>query len=99
MPKKEKDLLVEGRAQLIEASCVGGGGVVEFGQAVHPLQNHLQHVTDLPQHTTWLHTPQHWVERQTSKDRSEMKEKQNIEEEYITSLQFNQYKNIYIYRT
>lgn len=52
MPKKEKDLLVEGRAQLIEASCVGGGGVVEFGQAVHPLQNHLQHVTDLPQHTT-----------------------------------------------
>lgn len=50
--KEKLSIPVDCRAELIQAPCVGRGGVVEFGQAVHPLQNNLKHVTDLPQHTT-----------------------------------------------
>lgn len=48
----------DGRAEFVQAprggggGGVGGGGVVQLGQAVHPLQDHLQHVADLPQHAT-----------------------------------------------
>lgn len=58
------------RAELVQALCVAGGGVVKFGQAVYSLQNHLQHVTDLLQHATRLHASQHLKEgeRQEMKD-------------------------------
>jgi len=73
--KKKLRIPVDSRAELIQAPCVCGGGVVEFRQAVHPLQNHLQHVSDLPQHTTRLHTSQHWVEKHMWKDKREITRK------------------------
>lgn len=53
-------LPADGGAELVQAPRgVRGGGVVQFGQAVHPLQDHLQHVADLPQHAAGLHAAHH----------------------------------------
>lgn len=49
----------DSRAELVQALCIAGGGVVKFWQVVYSLQNHLQHVADLLQHATWLHASQH----------------------------------------
>lgn len=63
----------DGRAEFVQAPRgVGGGGVVKFGQAVHPLQDHLQHVADLPQHAAWLHAPHYWVKEKTWQRRQAM---------------------------
>lgn len=59
----------DSRAELVQALCVAGGGVVKFWQVVYSLQNHLQHVADLLQHATWLHASQHLKEG----ERQEMK--------------------------
>lgn len=48
---------VEGRAELIQP--VGVSGVAQFGQRIHTFHNHLQHVTDFPQHPARLLATKH----------------------------------------
>lgn len=60
----------DGRAEFVQAPRrVSGAGVVQLGQAVHPLQDHLQHVADLAQHAAGLHAPHDWVKGETRQRR------------------------------